>query len=248
MAKFSIYLPTDIHGSERCFMKFLNAGRILRGRRRDPGGRRRRQVPRTFRWVEEENLDHKMTAEIVRFAHVLSRRLDAATRQGATAAARLGHRASTDDLKIWHDLFAAAPPARTADVLARLRVISPIVCSNILRGRRRHDFPETHLVGSLCLGIVSAASGECHLVHLRFARLSTGDRPTRVGGSCAPLPLALPPPIPRRSHPLTREFAPEFGPARLVKVERPAAEPRTYDLESRGSAGATMELAGRRPA
>jgi Icc-related predicted phosphoesterase len=28
MAKFSIYFATDIHGSERCFMKFLNAGRI----------------------------------------------------------------------------------------------------------------------------------------------------------------------------------------------------------------------------
>lgn len=28
MAKFSIYFATDIHGSERCFMKFLNAGKV----------------------------------------------------------------------------------------------------------------------------------------------------------------------------------------------------------------------------
>jgi len=28
MAKFSIYFATDIHGSERCFYKFLNAGKI----------------------------------------------------------------------------------------------------------------------------------------------------------------------------------------------------------------------------
>lgn len=28
MAKFTIYFATDIHGSERCFMKFLNAGKV----------------------------------------------------------------------------------------------------------------------------------------------------------------------------------------------------------------------------
>ena len=28
MAKFSIYFATDIHGSERCFYKFLNAGKV----------------------------------------------------------------------------------------------------------------------------------------------------------------------------------------------------------------------------
>jgi Icc-related predicted phosphoesterase len=27
MARFTIYFATDIHGSERCFMKFLNAGK-----------------------------------------------------------------------------------------------------------------------------------------------------------------------------------------------------------------------------
>src|SRR5207245_6840725 len=28
MARFSIYFATDIHGSERCFRKFLNAGKF----------------------------------------------------------------------------------------------------------------------------------------------------------------------------------------------------------------------------
>lgn len=27
MARFTIYFATDIHGSERCFLKFLNAGK-----------------------------------------------------------------------------------------------------------------------------------------------------------------------------------------------------------------------------
>ena len=27
MARFTIYFATDIHGSERCFRKFLNAGK-----------------------------------------------------------------------------------------------------------------------------------------------------------------------------------------------------------------------------
>ncbi len=95
----------------------------------------------SFRWVDEENLDHRITAEIVRVAHELARRrLAAGDTAGATSAARLGQRASANDLSLYHDLFAAAHAAGDQDALSRLRgeaarIVGPEAARALAKGQ-----------------------------------------------------------------------------------------------------------------
>lgn len=94
-----------------------------------------------FHWVEEENLDHQMTAQIVRVAHELSEmRLARGDAAGARSAEATGLLVAVNDVSCWRDFFAAARAAGERDAVTRhraeaARLFGPAVADALAEGR-----------------------------------------------------------------------------------------------------------------